>query len=229
MRVSTPNAKKRRTWKTAGLHQQQKVETNMTYSTVLAARTTDLETFVTAWHDWGRDRVMEQGQLGSSLSQVMLGGERSGEVNVSFQWDSIDQAMDGLAAANSDNEIMSLYQSCGFTVQRRSLARTITERGSRDGKYVSTVMFTADPTDDETASANIDTMWGMLSAGSNGCVWAQVVAGGQFTGMYAMINWVDSLDAYMEAANTANSSEAGQKIQSDHNLQGTSRSFARSL
>jgi hypothetical protein len=201
----------------------------MTYSTVLAARATDLDTFVSAWHDWGRDRVMEQGQLGASISQVMLGGERAGEVNISFQWDSIDQAMDGLAAANSDAEIMSLYQSCGFAAQRRSLARTITERGSRDGKYVSTVMFTADPTDDETASANIDTMWAMLSEGSNGCVWAQVVAGGQFTGMYAMINWVDSLDVYMEAANTANSSEVGRKIQAAHNLQQISRSLARSL
>ena len=201
----------------------------MSYSTVLSTRMADVATFSSAFNDWGRDRVLAQGPSSVSMSQTMLGGDRAGEVNFSFQWSGIDAAMEGVTALNNDSEIMSLYTSCGVTPLRRSLARSITERGSTSGKYVSMFMIRADATDIATAETNIDISWENLKSASNGCRWGQVVAGGELTGMHFMVNWTDSLDGFMEAASVNLADPEVKRTMSAMNAQPLARSFARTL
>ena len=201
----------------------------MSYSTVLSTRMADVATFSSAFNDWGRDRVLAQGPSSVSMSQTMLGGDRAGEVNFSFQWSGIDAAMEGVTALNNDSEIMSLYASCGVTPLRRSLARSITERGSTSGKYVSMFMIRADTTDIATAETNVDISWENLKSASNGCRWGQVVAGGEFTGMHFMVNWTDSLDGFMEAASVNLADPEVKKTMSAMNAQPLARSFARTF
>ena len=203
--------------------------TDMSYSTVLSTRMSDVNTFAAAFNDWGRDRVLSQGPTAVAMSQTMMGGDRAGEVNFSFQWDSIDAAMEGLVSLNNDSEIMNLYGRCGVTPLRRSLGRSIVERGTTDGKYVSMLMVRSDATDDATSTANTDVSWGNLSAASNGCRWGQVVAGGEFTGMHFMVNWTDSLDLFMIAATANFADPAVQKIMSDYNVHPVARSLSRRL
>ena len=172
----------------------------MSYGTVLSTRMADVESFVAEFNDWGRDRVISKGASSVSMTQSMLGGARAGAVNFAFQWDGIDKAMDTLVELNQDKEIMDLYGRCGVTPLRRSLGRTISEHGSTSGKYTSMLMLSADPVDDETSASNTAIAWENLQVASNGCRWGQVVSGGEFTGMYFMVNWTDSLDAFMDAS-----------------------------
>ena len=79
----------------------------MTYTTVLSSRVADLNGLVNDWSDWGKDHVLgESSALGVALSQTVVGGDRAGEVNASFQWESIDQAMEGIAKLNASSRVM---------------------------------------------------------------------------------------------------------------------------
>ena len=203
----------------------------MTYTTVLSSRVADLNGLQTAWNDWAKEHVLAESQTatGVSMTQTMLGGDRAGEVNASFQWESIDQAMTGLVAMNQSSRLMDLYQSCGVAPLRRSMARVLAQRGTREGQYTSILMCTGDMADEATASSNADTMWDGLSGAANGYAVNQVIAGGEFTGMYALVSWTDSLDAFMEAATTTNSSAPVQQIMSNQNIKFVSRGLSRSL
>jgi hypothetical protein len=185
---------------------------------------------LTAWNDWGRDHVLhETTASGVSMSQTMVGGERAGEVNASFQWGSIDEAMVGIATLTASSRLMDMYQSSGVTPLRRSMAKLLAQRGTREGQYTSILMCTGDMTDEATASSNADTMWDGLSGAANGYAINQVIAGGEFTGMYALISWTDSLDAFMEAANATNTSAPARQIMSNQNIKFVSRSLSRIL
>ena len=202
----------------------------MAYTTVLSSRVTDMNGLLTAWNDWGKDHVLhETTASGVSMSQTMVGGERAGEVNASFQWESIDQAMVGIATLTASSRLMDMYQSSGVTPLRRSMAKLLAQRGTREGQYTSILMCTGDMTDEATASSNADTMWDGLSGAANGYAINQVIAGGEFTGMYALISWTDSLDAFMEAANATNTSAPAQQIMSNQNIKFVSRSLSRIL
>ena len=158
----------------------------MTYTTVLSSRVADLNGLQTAWNDWAKEHVLAESQTatGVSMTQTMLGGDRAGEVNASFQWESIDQAMTGLVAMNQSSRLMDLYQSCGVAPLRRSMARVLAQRGTREGQYTSILMCTGDMRDEATASSNADTIWDGLRGATNGYAVNQVIAGGEFTGMY---------------------------------------------
>jgi len=203
---------------------------DMTYTTVLSSRVADMNGLLTAWNDWGRDHVLhETTASGVSMSQTMVGGERAGEVNASFQWGSIDEAMVGIATLTASSRLMDMYQSSGVTPLRRSMAKLLAQRGTREGQYTSILMCTGDMTDEATASSNADTMWDGLSGAANGYAINQVIAGGEFTGMYALISWTDSLDAFMEAANATNTSAPARQIMSNQNIKFVSRSLSRIL
>ena len=90
-------------------------------------------------------------------------------------------------------------------------------------------MCTGDMRDEATASSNADTIWDGLRGATNGYAVNQVIAGGEFTGMYALVSWTDSLDAFMEAANTTNNSAPVQQIMSNQNIKFVSRGLSRSL
>ena len=202
----------------------------MAYTTVLSSRVADLNGLVNDWSDWGKDHVLgESSALGVALSQTVVGGDRAGEVNASFQWESIDQAMEGIAKLNASSRVMEMYQRSGVTPTRRSMAKLLAQRGTRDGRYTSILMCTGDMADEATYSSNADTMWDGLSGGANGYAINQVIAGGEFTGMYALVSWADSLDAFMEAANTTNASAPVQQIMSNQNIRFVSRSLSRIL
>ena len=202
----------------------------MTHTTVLSSRVADLNGLLNDWNDWGKDHVLgESSASGVSLSQTMVGGDRAGEVNASFQWESIDQAMEGIATLTASSRLMDMYQSSGVTPLRRSMAKLLAQRGTREGQYTSILMCTGDMTDETTASSNADTMWDGLSGAANGYAINQVIAGGEFTGMYALVSWTDSLDAFMEAANATNTSAPTQQIMSNQNIKFVSRSLSRIL
>ena len=202
----------------------------MAYTTVLSSRVADMNGLLTAWNDWGREHVLhETTALGVSMSQTMVGGERAGEVNASFQWESIDQAMVGIGTLTASSRLMDMYQSSGVTPLRRSMAKVLAQRGTREGQYTSILMCSGDMADETTASSNADTMWDGLSGAANGYAINQVIAGGEFTGMYALVSWTDSLDAFMEAANATNSSAPAQQIMSNQNIKFVSRSLSRIL
>ena len=109
------------------------------------------------------------------------------------------------------------------------MAKLLAQRGTREGQYTSILMCTGDMADEATSSSNADTMWDGLSGGANGYAINQVIAGGEFTGMYALVSWADSLDAFMEAANTTNASAPVQQIMSNQNIRFVSRSLSRIL
>ncbi len=202
----------------------------MAYTTVLSSRVTDMNGLLTAWNDWGKDHVLHETTASDvSMSQTMVGGERAGEVNASFQWESIDQAMVGIATLTASSRLMEMYQSSGVTPLRRSMAKLLAQRGTREGQYTSILMCTGDMADETTASSNADTMWDGLSGAVNGYAINQVIAGAEFTGMYALVSWTDSLDAFMEAANATNTSAAAQQIMSNQNIKFVSRSLSRIL
>ena len=102
----------------------------MTYTTVLSSRVGDIKGLLAAWNDWGKAHVLnESSAIGVAMSQTMLGGDRAGEVNASFQWESIDQAMVGVAALTESTQLAEMYQAHGVTPLRRSLAKVMAVRG----------------------------------------------------------------------------------------------------
>ena len=202
----------------------------MTYTTVLSSRVGDIKGLLAAWNDWGKAHVLnESSAIGVAMSQTMLGGDRAGEVNASFQWESIDQAMVGVAALTESTQLAEMYQAHGVTPLRRSLAKVMAVRGTREGRYMSLAMFSGDPTDEATASDNADLMWDGLSGAANGYAINQIVAGGEFTGMYGVASWTDSLDGYMEAAQTTMSSSPIQQMMAGQNIKMGARSLSRIL
>ena len=202
----------------------------MTYTTVLSSRVADLNGLLNDWSDWGKDHVLgESSALGVAMSQTVVGGDRAGEVNASFQWESIDQAMVGIGTLTASSRLMDMYQSSGVTPLRRSMAKVLAQRGTREGQYTSILMCSGDMADETTASSNADTMWDGLSGAANGYAINQVIAGGEYTGMYALVTWTDSLDTFMEAANTTNTSAPVQQIMSNQNIKFVSRSLSRIL
>ena len=203
---------------------------DMTYTTVLSSRVGDLQGMLGEWSDWTKDHVLSTSSaLGVALSQTMVGGERAGEVNASFQWDSIDQAMTGIATLTESAQLAEMYASYGVAPVRRSMAKVLAQRGSREGQCMSLLMCSGNSIDEATAASNADLLWDGLSSAANGYAINQVIAGGEFTGMYALTTWTDSLASFMEAATATNSSAPVQQMMSNQNIRFVSRSLSRIL
>ena len=95
----------------------------------------NVQAFVDASNDWGNDRVREYGATDINMIQVVLGGEAAGTVQIGFEYPSIDAVLAGNAQQYSDPQILELLQDCGAELVRRSLLRTVGERGERTGAY----------------------------------------------------------------------------------------------
>ncbi|MFT5267018.1 MAG: hypothetical protein ACI88C_000440 [Acidimicrobiales bacterium] len=202
----------------------------MSYMSVLQCRMADLSSFSEAWNGWAKEFSLSTGATGARLSQTMLGGDQAGMILISFDWESIDAAMTGLAAMNNDGRVVDSFKNAGVAVQGRSLMHIDQERGAPEGAYFSAIMMTGSPISPEEQTLDIDRNYGILSHYSvNGMRLMQAVAAGEMTGAFLNVTYTNSLDQLMVGSKEVFSNPEMLAQMQKHDIQIHRRSFSRML
>jgi hypothetical protein len=201
----------------------------MAYWSAGIVRMSNVQAFVDASNDWGNDRVREYGATDINMIQVVLGGEAAGTVQIGFEYPSIDAVLAGNAQQYSDPQILELLQDCGAELVRRSLLRTVGERGERTGAYATGLYVAHDPIDDETANSNLDVNWSHMQEGATGMAMMQIIAGGELTGVTVFITNTDSADSLFAASAKNFADPHVQKVMADSNGRMVGRVVGRRL
>jgi len=175
----------------------------MSYVTAFGCRATDVASFAAEANGYGKEAAIAAGATDVRVSQVVMGGERAGQINVAFECPTITAAMEVSAAMNSDAQVLDVLAKCGVQLLSRSLIRVTAERGTTEGAYSTGVMFSSNPVDDATADSNLGDAWEHIQAGANGMRMGQAYSAGVAMAPYFLLTWTDDLDAL--AAASANS------------------------
>tara|TARA_Y100001970_G_scaffold14681_1_gene16516 strand:- start:68208 stop:68684 length:477 start_codon:yes stop_codon:yes gene_type:complete len=156
--------------------------------------------------------------------QVAVGGDQVGLVGVSFDWETMDAALEGSAALMANDQIRQMMGDCGVTVHRRSLMRILGERGERNGAYLSCVYTSGTPSAD-----GMDVGWGLMKDGCNGLMGAAGVITGMSPWTGAIFSWTDSIDSLMECSARAWSDPQMAEIQAKSDTKPVGRIIGRIL
>ena len=93
----------------------------MSVMTIAVTAVQDLNGFVDASNSYGKQRVLDMGCKHTSIAKIVMGGEAAGLCGVSFEWESVDAAIAGSNAINSDGQMLQMMGDCGVSVVRRSV------------------------------------------------------------------------------------------------------------
>ena len=168
--------------------------------TIAVTAVQDLNGFVEASNSYGKQRVLDMGCKHSSIAKIIMGGEAAGLVGVSFEWESVDAAIAGSNAINSDGQMMQMMGDCGVSVVRRSVLEILAERGeTRPTSGFGTAVYMSG----NISAEGIDTGWGHMQAGANGLMLTRAIANGiaPWTGL--VMTFADSVDDLLVAAANA--------------------------
>ena len=172
----------------------------MSVMTIAVTAVQDLNGFVEASNSYGKQRVLDMGCKHTSLAKIIMGGEAAGLVGASFEWESVDAAIAGSNAINSDGQMMQMMGDCGVSVVRRSVLEILAERGeTRPTSGFGTAVYMSG----NMTTEGIDTGWGHMQAGANGLALGRAIANGiaPWTGL--VMTFADSVDDLLAAAANA--------------------------
>ena len=161
----------------------------MSIMTIAVTAVQDLNGFVAGSNSFAKQRVLDMGCKHTSIAKIVMGGEAAGLCGVSFEWESVDAAIAGSNAINSDGQMMQMMGDCGVSVVRRSRPTS----GFGTAVYMS----------GNISAEGIDTGWGHMQAGANGLMLTRAIANGiaPWTGL--VMTFADSVDDLLVAAANA--------------------------
>ena len=169
----------------------------MSVMTIAVTAVQDLDGFVEASNSYGKQRVLDMGCKHTSITKIIMGGEAAGLVGVSFEWESVDAAIAGSNAVNSDSQLMQMMGDCGVSVVRRSVLEILAEFGeTRPTSGFGTAVYMSG----NISAEGMDTAWGHMQAGANGLQLNRAIANGiaPWTGL--VVTFADSVDDLLGAA-----------------------------
>ena len=169
----------------------------MSVMTIAVTAVQDLNGFVDASNSYGKQRVLDMGCKHTSITKIIMGGEAAGLVGVSFEWESVDAAIAGSNAVNSDSQLMQMMGDCGVSVVRRSVLEILAEFGeTRPTSGFGTAVYMSG----NISAEGMDTAWGHMQAGANGLQLNRAIANGiaPWTGL--VVTFADSVDDLLGAA-----------------------------
>ncbi len=197
----------------------------MSVLTIAITQVQDLNGFVNASNEFGKDRVLEMGCKHTQIAKIIMGGEAAGLVGVSFEWDSVDAAIAGSNAVNSDSQMTQMMGDVGVSVVRRSVLEIMGEQGDRSGEF-NTCLYMGGNTN---TAEGIETGWKHMQAGATGMCVTRSVASGLSPWTGAIFCWTDSVDALLAASRNAFSDPDQQEIMAKNNLQPMGRVLTQVL
>jgi len=130
------------------------------------------------------------GSMEMQVHQFVMAGEMAGLYGVSFEWESVDAALEGADAISSDSGVQQRMMDSGASVVRRSIMENIAEDGQREGKYLSATYLSGTITDEGQAIS-----WKHAQSGANGFMTCRSVANGMAAWTGVAFAWTDSVDA----------------------------------
>ena len=169
----------------------------MSVMTIAVTAVQDLNGFVDASNSYGKQRVLDMGCKHTSIAKIVMGGEAAGLCGVSFEWESVDAAIAGSNAINSDGQMLQMMGDCGVSVVRRSVLEILAERGeTRPTSGFGTAVYMSG----NISAEGMDTAWGHMQAGANGLQLNRAIANGiaPWTGL--VVTFADSVDDLLGAA-----------------------------
>ena len=134
-------------------------------------------------------------------TQLIMGGDNAGMLQVQYRTETAEQAMACSEGATGNGDIQAYMQSWNAQIQRRSLLKLNAERGDMSGTYGIGSLVSGGPVEDGALQASMDNAWGIVSGAVNGIGFATSVAAGASASVapfYSFV-WGDDLDAMIEA------------------------------
>ncbi len=172
----------------------------MSVMTIAVTSVQDLNGFVEGSNSFGKQRVLDMGCSHTSIAKIIMGGEAAGLCGVSFEWESVDAAIAGSNAINSDSQMVQMMGDCGVSVVRRSVLEIIAERGeTRPSNGFGTAVYMSG----NITADGIDTGWDHMKEGANGLMTARAIANGVAPWTGLIMTFADSVDDLLAAAANA--------------------------
>ncbi len=171
----------------------------MSYITAVTA-TGDRAAFV-AGGSTVKDVMTGLGASSCFGTQLIMGGDNAGMLQVQYRTETAEQAMACSEGATGNGDIQAYMQSWNAQIQRRSLLKLNAERGDMSGTYGMGSLVSGGPVEDGALQASMDNAWSIVSGAVNGIGFATSVAAGASASVapfYAFV-WGDDLDAMIEA------------------------------
>ena len=134
-------------------------------------------------------------------TQLIMGGDNAGMLQVQYRTETAEQAMACSEGATGNSDVQAYMQSFNAQIQRRSLLKLNAERGDMSGTYGIGSLVSGGPVEDGALQASMDNAWGIVSGAVNGIGFATSVAAGASASVapfYSFV-WGDDLDAMIEA------------------------------
>ena len=172
----------------------------MSVMTIAVTAVQDLNGFVDASNSYGKQRVLDMGCKHTSIAKIVMGGEAAGLCGVSFEWESVDAAIAGSNAINSDGQMLQMMGDCGVSVVRRSVLEILAERGeTRPTSGCGTAVYMSG----NISAEGIDNGWRHMQEGANGLMISRAIANGMAPWTGLIMTFADSVDDLLSAAANA--------------------------
>ena len=172
----------------------------MSVMTIAVTAVQDLNGFVDASNSYGKQRVLDMGCKHTSIAKIVMGGEAAGLCGVSFEWESVDAAIAGSNAINSDGQMLQMMGDCGVSVVRRSVLEILAERGeTRPTSGFGTAVYMSG----KISAEGIDNGWRHMQEGANGLMISRAIANGMAPWTGLIMTFADSVDDLLSAAANA--------------------------
>jgi hypothetical protein len=172
----------------------------MSVMTIAVTAVQDLNGFVDASNSYGKQRVLDMGCKHTSIAKIVMGGEAAGLCGVSFEWESVDAAIAGSNAINSDGQMLQMMGDCGVSVVRRSVLEILAERGeTRPTSGFGTAVYMSG----NISAEGIDNGWRHMQEGANGLMISRAIANGMAPWTGLIMTFADSVDDLLSAAANA--------------------------
>ena len=172
----------------------------MSVMTIAVTAVQDLNGFVDASNSYGKQRVLDMGCKHTSIAKIVMGGEAAGLCGVSFEWESVDAAIAGSNAINSDGQMFQMMGDCGVSVVRRSVLEILAERGeTRPTRGFGTAVYMSG----NISAEGIDNGWRHMQEGANGLMISRAIANGMAPWTGLIMTFADSVDELLGAAANA--------------------------
>jgi hypothetical protein len=144
--------------------------------------------------------MRELGAVDITASQVVMGGEMAGMVIIGFEFETADDAMSANAGIYADSKMVAMMRDTQVQVIRRGLFKVQAEVGTRTGD-VGTILYIAGrPTDDATATSNLELNWKYMSGAANGIASLLSLANGPAPFVGTAVTFADSIDALLASS-----------------------------
>ena len=172
----------------------------MSVMTIAVTAVLDLNGFVDASNSYGKQLVLDMGCKHTSIAKIVMGGEAAGLCGVSFEWESVDAAIAGSNAINSDGQMLQMMGDCGVSVVRRSVLEILAERGeTRPTSGFGTAVYMSG----NISAEGIDNGWRHMQEGANGLMISRAIANGMAPWTGLIMTFADSVDDLLSAAANA--------------------------